>query len=42
MGGKADGLIAVAGFAFYDDVLFVFENAPKTATHQCVIVHQKD
>jgi hypothetical protein len=40
--GHANSLIAIAGFAFYDDVIFVFKNAPKTATHQRVIVYQKD
>ena len=38
----AHGLFAVAGFAFDDDVFLVFENAPKTAAHQRVIVNQKD
>ena len=39
---EPDGFRAIAGFARYCDVGFIFKNAPEAATHQAMIIHQQD
>jgi len=38
---KSNSFIAIAGFAFDDNVRFVFQDAAKATTNQCMVVNEK-